>query len=193
MAYLLDANVFIEAKNRFYGFDFCPAFWDWIDAAHRAGRVFSIEKVADEIVGGGDDLATWAQQRNASFFLRPDAPVVASLQATSAWASTGNYEPAAVATFLQVGGDGRSESLPALLTELDGRHRASLNEAMSESPSWTVELKGAVPVDLDAFGLTTFAIRLGLPLGPVSNAFASDLARGYVERGPEPSHRDVLR
>jgi hypothetical protein len=102
MAYLLDANVFIEAKNRFYGFDFCPAFWDWIDQAHSAGKVFSIEKVADEIVGGGDDLAAWAQQRDAAFFLRPDAPVVASLQATSAWANTGNYEPAAVATFLQV-------------------------------------------------------------------------------------------
>lgn len=28
MAYLLDANVFIQAKNRHYGFDFCPAFWD---------------------------------------------------------------------------------------------------------------------------------------------------------------------
>jgi hypothetical protein len=102
MTYLLDANVFIEAKNRFYGFDFCPAFWDWIDQAHADGKVFSIEKVADEIVGGGDDLAAWAQQRDSAFFLRPDAPVVASLQATSAWANTGNYEPAAVVTFLQV-------------------------------------------------------------------------------------------
>ena len=26
--YLIDTNVFIEAKNRHYGFDFCPAFWD---------------------------------------------------------------------------------------------------------------------------------------------------------------------
>ena len=25
--YLLDANVFIQAKNLHYGFDFCPAFW----------------------------------------------------------------------------------------------------------------------------------------------------------------------
>jgi len=25
MAYLLDANVFIAAKNLHYGFDFCPA------------------------------------------------------------------------------------------------------------------------------------------------------------------------
>ena len=49
MAYLLDANVFIEGKNRYYGFDFCPGFWDWIDAANAAHRVFSIEKVGDEI------------------------------------------------------------------------------------------------------------------------------------------------
>lgn len=27
MAYLLDADVLIQAKNRHYGFDFCPAFW----------------------------------------------------------------------------------------------------------------------------------------------------------------------
>jgi hypothetical protein len=26
MAYLLDSNVFIQAKNLHYGFDFCPAF-----------------------------------------------------------------------------------------------------------------------------------------------------------------------
>jgi hypothetical protein len=32
MAYLLDANVFIAAKNLHYGLDFCPAFWDWLVA-----------------------------------------------------------------------------------------------------------------------------------------------------------------
>ena len=30
MAYLLDANVFIQAKNLHYGLDFCSAFWDWL-------------------------------------------------------------------------------------------------------------------------------------------------------------------
>ncbi len=30
MPYLLDTNVFIQAKNLHYGFDFCPAFWDWL-------------------------------------------------------------------------------------------------------------------------------------------------------------------
>jgi hypothetical protein len=32
MAYLLDANVFISAKNLHYGLNFCPAFWDWLIA-----------------------------------------------------------------------------------------------------------------------------------------------------------------
>lgn len=44
MAYLLDANVFIEARRRHYGMDFCPAFWDWLFQANVSGRVFSIEK-----------------------------------------------------------------------------------------------------------------------------------------------------
>lgn len=39
--FLLDANVFIQAKNLHYGFDFCPAFWSWVDRSHAAGRVSS--------------------------------------------------------------------------------------------------------------------------------------------------------
>lgn len=101
MIYLLDANVFIQAKNLHYGFDFCPAFWDWIDRSHQAGTVFSTERVGNELTAGGDDLANWAQQR-PGLFLQPDAAVVPSLQTTSLWASREGYEPAAVATFLQV-------------------------------------------------------------------------------------------
>ena len=82
-SYLLDANVFIEGSKRYYGFDFCPAFWDWLDAANHAGTVFSIEKVSDELVGRGDDLTTWAQQRGA-MFLKPDDSVVDSLRLVSA-------------------------------------------------------------------------------------------------------------
>jgi hypothetical protein len=101
VAYLLDANVFIQAKNLHYGFDFCPGFWDWIDHAHTTGSLYSVEKVGDELVAGADQLATWAQQRPPSFFLQADANVVASLQATSTWANTSGYEPTAVNTFLQ--------------------------------------------------------------------------------------------
>jgi len=102
MAYLLDSNVFIQAKNLHYGFDFCPAFWDWIDHAHAAGTVFSIQAVRGELIGGDDELAVWANQRTNAFFLEPDASTISSLQATSTWASLSGYEPAAVATFLQI-------------------------------------------------------------------------------------------
>jgi hypothetical protein len=102
MAYLLDANVFIQAKNLHYGLDFCPAFWDWLLAGNAAGQVYSIEKVEDEIKAGADELTKWAQNLGAKFFLRPDTVVLPALGAVSNWATTQNYEPTAVNTFLQV-------------------------------------------------------------------------------------------
>lgn len=71
MAYLLDANVFIEAKNRHYGFDFCPGFWEWLLEANADGKVFSVESVADELQGVADELSNWAADRDAGFFLAP--------------------------------------------------------------------------------------------------------------------------
>ncbi len=102
MAYLLDADVFIRAKNLHYGFDFCPAFWDWLVARNGDGTVFSVEKVGDEVQAIADELSNWAAARGNGFFLRPDATVVPSLAAVSAWASGQRYEPSAVSTFLQV-------------------------------------------------------------------------------------------
>lgn len=52
MAYLLDANVFIEAKRRHYGFDFCPAFWDWLDARH-ADQLKKHDALRDAPIGTG--------------------------------------------------------------------------------------------------------------------------------------------
>ena len=75
MAYLLDANVFISAKNLHYGLDFCPAFWAWLIDQNRANRVFSIEKVGDEVLALGDELSEWANARGDAFFLKPDASV----------------------------------------------------------------------------------------------------------------------
>jgi hypothetical protein len=102
MAYLLDANVFIAAKNLHYGFDFCPAFWDWIVENNRAARVFSVEKVGDEVLALADDLSQWARERGAEFFLRPGADVFPALSRVSGWAARQSYQPAAVSTFLQL-------------------------------------------------------------------------------------------
>lgn len=102
MTYLLDTNVFIQAKKLHYGLDFCPAFWDWLIANNTAKLVFSIEKVGDEIEARNDELAAWATQRGPNFFLRPDAAMLPALSSVSAWAVSQRYDPAAVNTFLQV-------------------------------------------------------------------------------------------
>ena len=99
--YLLDANVFIQAKNLHYGFEFCPAFWEWIDRANAAGAVFSIERVGDEIRAGDDELAEWARDR-PELVLAPDETMVPSLSIVSSWASGAGYEPVGPATFFQV-------------------------------------------------------------------------------------------
>lgn len=102
MAYLLDANVFIAAKNLHYSLDFCPAFWDWLVEQNGTGRVFSVEKVGDEVQAVADELSVWAAARGEGFFLKPDAKVVPSLAAVSSWATSQQYEMAAISTFLQV-------------------------------------------------------------------------------------------
>jgi len=102
MPYLLDANVFIQAKNLHYGLDFCPAFWNWLIAENANRNVFSIERVQDEILAGGDELADWADERGADFFLKPDASLLPALGTVSACAAAQTYESAAVNTFLLV-------------------------------------------------------------------------------------------
>ncbi len=102
MAYLLDANVFIQAKNLHYGFDFCPAFWDWLVITNERGVVFSIEKVGDELEAGNDDLVEWVKARGDAFFLRPETRIVPAFGSVSIWVNSQRYDPAAVHTFLQV-------------------------------------------------------------------------------------------
>ncbi len=102
MAYFLDADVFIRAKNLHYGFDFCPAFWDWLIQQNQAGQVYSIERVGDELSAGADELADWARGRGGNFFIPPDAALFPALAAVSAWATGQSYEPTAVSTFFQV-------------------------------------------------------------------------------------------
>ena len=102
MAYLLDANVFIQAKNLHYGLDFCPAIWEWLIFNNSEKRVFSIEKVGDEINAGADELAVWAQDRGSDFFLKPDSSILPKLGVVSAWVTSQGYEPAAVNTYLQL-------------------------------------------------------------------------------------------
>ncbi len=98
--YLLDTNVFIQAKNLHYGFEFCPAFWDWLDQQNEAGKVFSIKKVGDGIQAKEDELAEWAGRRPDLFPLESDL-ISDSLSLVSGWANSQKYTSAGVSEFLQ--------------------------------------------------------------------------------------------
>ena len=102
MVYLLDTDVFIRAKNLHYGFDFCPAFWDWLQIQNQDNKVFSIEKVGDELQAVADELSEWAETQGDSFFLRPDESLFPALAQISEWIQSREYEASAVNTFLQV-------------------------------------------------------------------------------------------
>lgn len=102
MTYLLDANVFIQAKNLHYGLDFCPAFWNWLIEKNAEGRVFNIDKVADEIAAGADELTLWMREQDDGLFRQTHPLVVAEFGKVSTWVMGQGYEPAAINTFLQV-------------------------------------------------------------------------------------------
>ena len=96
MAYLIDSDVFISAKNRHYGFDFCPAFWDWLVAANARRRVFSVVEVRAELEAGDDELAAWATARRGSgFFLAPTPQVPNAFARLLQWVAEISYPQAA--------------------------------------------------------------------------------------------------
>ena len=105
MAYLLDADVFIQAKNLHYGMDFCHAFWDWLTKNNSKQKIFSIEKVCDELKGHEDDLSEWAKKRGTEFFLKPDELVLKALTEISDWINKQDYETGAKNIFLQQSAD----------------------------------------------------------------------------------------
>jgi hypothetical protein len=99
--YLLDANVFIQAKQRTYCFDFCPGFWDWIDLTYARSRIISVDEVLTELRAGADELSTWAAGRGG-LFAPIDAPRLNSMRLLTAWVNGGSltYTPGAVQDFL---------------------------------------------------------------------------------------------
>lgn len=100
MAYLLDTNTLIQAKNDYYAFNLCPGFWDWLASANTAGTVHSIEPVLGEIREGNDYLTDWANARPPSFFLPMDAGAAAQLPRVVAWVQAADFRDEAKRDFL---------------------------------------------------------------------------------------------
>lgn len=108
--YLIDSDVLITAKNRYYAFPICPGFWDSLLHAHSLGTVHSIDRVKQELLLGRDDedLVQWVgQSAPGDFFLGSDrADVVAAFQRVMLWVTRHHqYQDEAKAKF-STGADG---------------------------------------------------------------------------------------
>lgn len=99
MAYLLDTNTLIQAKNEYYGFDVCPGFWEWIDRSNRAEEVYSIDRVYNELTAGADELAEWSRERKSDFFLPFDAH--SSMREVADLVETRGFKPQVVQEFMR--------------------------------------------------------------------------------------------
>lgn len=106
-AYLLDANVFIEAARRYYAFDLAPKFWELLVRHVEAGQIQSIDRVKQELERGKDELATWVKGTfKAAFASTDDTDVFRSFAEIMTWVQAqGQFLEAAKADFAS-GADG---------------------------------------------------------------------------------------
>ena len=62
--YCLDANVLIQAWQKYYSPKVCPSYWDILIILGNEGRIFLPEMVYEEIVRTEDDLSQWLKTSN---------------------------------------------------------------------------------------------------------------------------------
>ena len=118
----------MSAKNLHYGLDFCPAFWDWLAHKSHTGAVLSIDKVADEIQAGQDELSDWAKIHGQTLFKRTPPQLAPHFSQVSTWATGQQYTPAAINTFFQVA------DFYLLAHALAGKHVVVTHEVHANSP-----------------------------------------------------------
>jgi hypothetical protein len=103
--YVLDANAFIEAKDRYYGFDICPGYWSSLIVQHDAKRLFSIDRIAEELNEQGDIVQEWIENKVPETFFKKteDQFVIEKFQEMVSWVySQSQFTDAAKSEFASV-------------------------------------------------------------------------------------------
>lgn len=105
--FLLDANVFIAAYRSYYAFSLCPGFWCSLIYYCRQGRLLSIDRVSDELIGSGDALADWVRAAPPELFTpSTEGRVIAAYQEIISWVNANDqFQPQAKNDFSR-GADG---------------------------------------------------------------------------------------
>jgi predicted nucleic acid-binding protein len=60
--YCLDANVLIQAWQKYYSPKFCPDYWKILNELGKNGKIFIPELVYVEIIRTEDDLSKWLKE-----------------------------------------------------------------------------------------------------------------------------------
>lgn len=79
--FILDSNIFIQAKRLYYPFNFCEGFWDWLKIINGENNIISIDKVYHELQHADypDDLSDWAK-KNKKLFAEFDGKSIPALK-----------------------------------------------------------------------------------------------------------------
>lgn len=84
--YVLDANVFIEAARRYYAFDIAKGFWHGLLDHAKQGKLVSIDRVAQELERGNDDLCDWGKKHfHPHFSSKNHAEIANNFGTLMAW------------------------------------------------------------------------------------------------------------
>lgn len=62
--YCLDANILIQAWQKYYSPSLCPDYWKILDELGIEGKIFICEEVYEEIIKTEDDLSKWLKESN---------------------------------------------------------------------------------------------------------------------------------
>ncbi len=101
--FVLDANVFIGAKNGYYAFDIVPAFWEKLIEYASEGRIASTIQVWEELTIGSDELVEWVKHNFKNYFLHTDNMfVIEAYTKIINWVQSENYLDAVKEDFAKI-------------------------------------------------------------------------------------------
>ena len=104
--FVLDSNIFIEAHRRYYAFDICPGFWDSLAHYCRAHRLWSIDRVLEELRESNDPLSDWVKAAPEELFVSTREEAIYNRYAEIiAWVDSNEFLEHAKAEFAR-GADG---------------------------------------------------------------------------------------
>ncbi|HCZ37506.1 MAG TPA: DUF4411 domain-containing protein [Cytophagales bacterium] len=87
--YCLDANVLIQAWQKYYSPKMCPDYWTILDELGKQGRIFLPQMVYEEITRTEDELSNWLKESNIPEH-KIDGPVTEALR--SIYASNPSHQ-----------------------------------------------------------------------------------------------------